>query len=120
MRHCEKLMHSAVWDRITSEESTLLVASYMAHPSHKPLPKSALPKRFPLAPPPSTRPYPAQDLPAPTGEAASDAWVYEGDGNAATHLIRNSLAGGDVKTRGELMSLSGKVSRWMRDDITVT
>lgn len=114
-------MHlSAVWDRITSEESTLLVASYLAHPLHKPLPKSALPKRFPLAAPPPTRPYPAQDLPAPTGEAASDTWVYEGDGNAATHLVRNSLAGGDVKTRGELMSLSGKVSRWMRDDITVT
>lgn len=46
--------------------------------------------------------------------------MYEGDANAATHLIRNSLAGGDVKTRAELVSLGGKVSRWMRDDITVT
>lgn len=116
------LATDGLWDRITSEESTLLLASYLAHPSHTPLPKSALPKRFPLAPPPpgAERPYPAQDLPAPTGEAASDTWVYEGDENAATHLIRNSLAGGDVKTRGELVSLSGKVSRWMRDDITVT
>ncbi|WVO20711.1 uncharacterized protein IAS62_002010 [Cryptococcus decagattii] len=116
------LATDGLWDRITSEESTLLVASYLAHPSHKPLPKSSLLKRFPLAapPPPSARPYPAQDLCAPTGEAARDTWVYEGDGNAATHLIRNSLAGGDVTMRGELMSLSGKVSRWMRDDITVT
>ncbi|WVQ82583.1 hypothetical protein IAT38_004713 [Cryptococcus sp. DSM 104549] len=107
-----------LWDRITSEEATLLTASYLSHPTHSDIPKIALPNLFPLAPPlpADQRPYPAQDLPQPSAEA----WVYEGDANAATHLIRNSLAGADKKTRGELLSLTGKVSRWMRDDITVT
>ncbi|WVQ72334.1 hypothetical protein IAR50_001885 [Cryptococcus sp. DSM 104548] len=107
-----------LWDRITSEEAALLTASYLSHPTRKPIPKTSLPKLFPLAPPlpKSEQLYPAQELPQPEGET----WVYEGDENAATHLIRNSLAGGDVKLRGELMSLSGKVSRWMRDDVTVS
>jgi pyruvate dehydrogenase phosphatase len=60
-----------------------------------------------------------QDLPG-TGDRAAGSWVYEGDENAATHLIRNSLAGGDRKLRGELLSMHGGVTRWMRDDITVT
>ncbi|KAK8844684.1 hypothetical protein IAR55_006533 [Kwoniella newhampshirensis] len=107
-----------LWDRITSEEATLLLASYMAHPTHNEIAKTSLPNIFPLVPPlpASERLYPAQDLPQPPNET----WVYEGDENAATHLIRNSLAGGDKKARGELLSMHGEVTRWMRDDITVT
>ncbi|WVF66667.1 hypothetical protein IAT40_001408 [Kwoniella sp. CBS 6097] len=105
-----------LWDRITSEEATLLLASYLSHPKHADIPKTTLPTLFPLSEPTSERPYPVQDLPQPKGES----WAYEGDSNAATHLIRNSLAGADRKSRAELLSLSGKVSRWMRDDVTVT
>ncbi|RSH89527.1 hypothetical protein EHS25_002077 [Saitozyma podzolica] len=110
-----------LWDRITSEEATLLVASYLSHPNHPDIPKVAIPNIFPLQPPlpESQRPYPVQDLPG-TGDRAAGSWVYEGDENAATHLIRNSLAGGDRKLRGELLSMHGGVTRWMRDDITVT
>ncbi|OCF43111.1 hypothetical protein I317_03080 [Kwoniella heveanensis CBS 569] len=105
-----------LWDRLTSEEATLLLASYLAHPKHADIAKTTLPTLYPLAEPTSERPYPAQDLPQPKGES----WAFEGDNNAATHLIRNSLAGADRKSRAELLSLSGKVSRWMRDDVTVT
>jgi len=108
-----------VWDRITSEEATLLLASYMKHPVHPDIPKSYLPESFSLLAPALPRLYPTQDLPG-TGERKEGTWVYEGDQNAATHLIRNSLAGGDRKLRGELLSLRGDVTRWLRDDITVT
>jgi pyruvate dehydrogenase phosphatase len=110
-----------VWDRITSEEAILLVASYLSHPRHSDIPRKTLPTSFPLRPPlpESERPYPAQDQPG-TADRAEGSWVFEGDKNAATHLIRNSLAGGDRKLRGELLSINGKVTRWLRDDITVT
>lgn len=142
----------AVWDRITSEESTLLVASYLSHPTHPEIHKSTLPVQFPLrssiysaspiGPPHSTpcfssspsdtpaanpspattasdHPYPAEPLPG-SADRGVGTWVYEGDQNAATHLIRNSLGGGDRKGRNELLSLTGGVTRWLRDDITVT
>ncbi|WVO16054.1 hypothetical protein L204_103719 [Cryptococcus depauperatus] len=107
-----------LWDRLTSEEATLLVASYLAHSSHPPVYKTSLPKLFPLSSPLPLfqRLYPAQNYPQPEGET----WVYEDDSNAATHLIRNSLAGGNLDLRAKLLSLTGKVSRWMRDDVTVT
>lgn len=47
------------------------------------------------------------------GEVVSDMWVYEGDVNVVMYLIRNSLVGGDVKMRVELVSFGGKVLRWM-------
>jgi hypothetical protein len=46
-------------------------------------------------------------------------WCFEGDNCAATHLIRNALSA-DKKKRAELLSITGKVRRWFRDDITVT
>jgi len=110
---------TAVWDSITSEEATLLVASYLKHPTHPDIPKAYLPQQFPLKPPPAERPYPAQDLPG-TKSRADGTWAFEGDKNAATHLIRNSIAGGDRKERGELLSMTGKMTRWLRDDMTVT
>jgi pyruvate dehydrogenase phosphatase len=45
--------------------------------------------------------------------------VFEDD-NAATHLIKNSLAGSDEKKRNELLSMRYPISRWLRDDITCT
>ncbi|WVR03177.1 hypothetical protein IAU60_000168 [Kwoniella sp. DSM 27419] len=105
-----------LWDRLTSEEATLLVASYLAHPKHNDIAKTVLPKMLPLAETKGERPYPAQDLPQPT----DSSWSFEGDSNAATHLIRNSLAGANRKNRAELLSMTGEVTRWMRDDITVT
>ena len=108
-----------VWDRITSEESTLLVASYLNHPTHEDVSKVELANQVPLTPSAGERPYPSQDLPG-SGSRAEGTWVFEGDKNAATHLIRNSLAGGDRKLQGELLSMNGGVTRWFRDDITVT
>nr|XP_019048296.1 hypothetical protein I302_02066 [Kwoniella bestiolae CBS 10118]OCF27226.1 hypothetical protein I302_02066 [Kwoniella bestiolae CBS 10118] len=105
-----------LWDRLTSEESVLLLASYLSHPKHPDIPKTDLPNLYPLLPANGERPYPVQELPQPRDES----WAFEGDTNAATHLIRNSLAGANRKNRAELLSLNGKVSRWMRDDVTCT
>ncbi|KAK6904804.1 hypothetical protein I204_08407 [Kwoniella mangroviensis CBS 8886] len=105
-----------LWDRLTSEESVLLIASYLDHSKHSDISKTELPNLYPLLPSKGERPYPVQDLPQPK----DGSWAYEGDTNAATHLIRNSLAGANRKNRAELLSLNGKVSRWMRDDVTCT
>ncbi len=102
---------------MSSEEATLLVALYLAHPKHPDISKNALPSQFPLIPQ-ENRPYPAQDLPG-SKTRSTGGWVFEGDGNAATHLIRNSLHGDDRKSRNQLLSIQGKVSRDLRDDITV-
>lgn len=112
-----------MWDRITSEEATLLLASYLAHPTHPEIHKSQLPQHFPLKPYPPNfeRPYPAQDLPGSGSEERSTGtWAFEGDANAATHLIRNSLGGGNKQLRAEYLSLKAPVTRWLRDDVTVT
>ena len=114
------LMRHVVWDSITSEEATLLVASYLKHRTHPDIPKTILPTAFPLMPTsPQERLYPIQDLPG-TASRSNGAWVFEGDENAATHLIRNSLAGADRQYRAELLSMHGKVVRRVRDDVTVT
>ncbi|WRT63309.1 uncharacterized protein IL334_000214 [Kwoniella shivajii] len=105
-----------LWDRLTSEESVLLLASYLSHSTHPDIPKTQLPKLFPLVQPTEERPYPVQELPQPTGAS----WAYEGDSNAATHLIRNSLAGANRKNMAELLSMTGEVTREMRDDVTCT
>lgn len=110
---------TTVWDRITSEEAALLVASYLAHPTHPDVPKQYLPSQIAFHPPPSERPYPVEPLPGTKGRDEG-SWCFEGDKNAATHLIRNSLGGGDRKERGELLSMDGKMTRWLRDDITVS
>lgn len=128
---------AAVWDNMTSEEATLLLASHLAHPTHSDIHKSTLPQQFPLAPYPGqsadaattpaqqaaltagTRLYPVEDLPG-SAPRSNGTWCFAGDDNAATHLIRNSLGGGDKAKRRELLSLKGDVSRWFRDDVTVT
>ena len=94
------------------------MASYLSPPPSTSIPKTSLPEQYRLAPPIEPRPYPADPLPASTEEKKKGSWTY-GDKNAATHLIRNSLAGGDVEKRIELLSLHGDVARWLRDDISV-
>jgi pyruvate dehydrogenase phosphatase len=94
------------------------MASYLTPPPSTSIPKTSLPERYHLAPAVEPRPYPADPLPATTDAKKLGSWTY-GDKNAATHLIRNSLAGGDVEKRTELLSLHGEISRWLRDDISV-
>jgi pyruvate dehydrogenase phosphatase len=103
---------------MTSEEAALLVAGYLAHPKRPDVSKEKLAAEIPLSTT-EPRPFPVQDLPG-KGKKASGAWAFEGDDNAATHLIRNALGGADRKIRGELLSLHGKVARYFRDDMTVT
>lgn len=109
-----------MWDSLTSEEATLLVASYMRDRKRADIPKIYLPQMFPLVPTPdSERPYPVEDLPG-QGSRRQGSWAYDGDDNAATHLIRNSLGGGDRQSTAQLLSLHGPISRYKRDDVTVT
>lgn len=107
-----------MWDRITSEEATLLTAAYLKEKKRDDVSKAKLAEEVPLKTT-EPRPYPVQDLPG-SGNRDGGQWVFEGDDNAATHLIRNALGGGDRKLRGELLSLHGKVARYFRDDMTVT
>lgn len=109
---------TAVWDRITSEEAALLMAGYLAHPKREDVNKEKLASEITVAAT-EPRPYPVQEMPG-TGKRKTGAWAFEGDDNAATHLIRNALGGADRKERGELLSLHGKTARWFRDDMTVT
>lgn len=94
------------------------MASYISPPPTSALPKTSLPEQFHLLPPVEPRAFPAEPLPATTDKKKNGSWVY-GDKNAATHLIRNSLAGGDTEKRNELLSMHGEVTRWLRDDISV-
>lgn len=110
------LATDGLWDCITSEEATLLVAGYLAHGKRDDISKSDLAKQIPLKRT-EPAPYPVQDMPG-VGARSRGQWVFEGDANAATHLIRNAIGEGDRKRRGELLSLHGKVSRWFRDDCT--
>lgn len=107
-----------MWDRITSEEATLLTAAYLSEKKRADVNKAKLAQEVPVKTT-TPRPFPVQDLPG-SGKRDQGQWVFEGDANAATHLIRNALGGGDRKLRGELLSLNGKVARYFRDDMTVT
>ncbi|TXT13174.1 hypothetical protein VHUM_01575 [Vanrija humicola] len=111
------LATDGLWDRITSEEATLLMAAYIANAKRPDVGKATLADEIKVK---TTEPrlYPVEDLPG-KGKRTDGTWAFEGDENAATHLIRNALGGGDRKLRGELLSLHGKVSRYMRDDMTV-
>lgn len=94
------------------------MAAYLAEKRRGDVSKSVLAKELNVKTT-EPRPYPVQDLPG-SGKRDAGQWVFEGDVNAATHLMRNALGGGDRKLRGELMSLNGKVARYFRDDMTVT
>lgn len=107
-----------MWDRLTSEEAAALVASFMTQPKRDDVPKAELPQELKLTTT-EPRPFPVQALPG-TADRAKGEWAFEGDDNAATHLIRNAFGGGDRKERSELLSLHGKASRYFRDDVTVS
>lgn len=112
------LATDGLWDCITSEEATLLVAGYLAHAKREDIGKTDLANQIKVKRT-EPAPYPVQDMPG-TGKRAQGVWVFEGDENAATHLIRNAQGLGDRKRRGELLSLHGKVARWFRDDTSTT
>ncbi|KAL1406953.1 hypothetical protein Q8F55_006365 [Vanrija albida] len=112
------LATDGLWDRITSEEATVLMAAYLANAKRPDVGKVTLAEEIKVKTT-EPRPYPVEDLPG-QGKRTDGQWAFEGDANAATHLIRNALGGGDRKLRGELLSLHGKVSRYMRDDMTVS
>lgn len=121
----------SVWDRMSSEEATLLISAHVAHPHHPDVSKTTLPSLFPQAPPTADHPWPVQPLPGSTPEQQKEyvfkstsaenrgSWAFE-DTNAATHLIRNSLGGNDRDLRTKILSCKGDHSRQMRDDITAT
>ncbi|KAK4688528.1 pyruvate dehydrogenase phosphatase, partial [Tremellales sp. Uapishka_1] len=111
------LASDGLWDRLSSEEATLLAAAYLEHPSHADIPKALLPQQFPLAAVSEPRPYPAQEMPG-QGSRSRGGWVFEGDKTIATHLIRN-MFGDDRELRKRVFSASGGNARNMRDDVTV-
>lgn len=94
------------------------MAGYMKHPKRADVSKTTLANELAVATT-EPRPYPADELPG-TGKRAQGYWAFEGDDNAATHLMRNAFGGGDRKLQAELLSLNGKVARYFRDDMTVT
>jgi pyruvate dehydrogenase phosphatase len=111
-----------VWDKLSSEEACLLAAAYYDRPVRDPIAKTHLPKEYPLVPPAEgvKRPHPAEPLPGTMGVYAEGHWVFQGDDNAATHLIRNAMGRGDDWERQRMLSLTGPMARSCRDDTTVT
>lgn len=107
-----------VWDRLTSEEATLLTAAHLASPIHPDIPKTALLGLYPQTVPPYDHPWP-KNLPpgSSTCHMNKGSWVFE-DQNASTHLIRNALMGGDRDLRRKVLSCKPPQARQMRDDIT--
>ena len=61
--------------------------------------------------------WPAEPLPGTNEDDKDKSWAFE-DSNAATHLIRNSLAGSNRKLFRQVLSCRGDHLREMRDDIT--
>lgn len=94
------------------------MAGYLAHPKHPDMSKEAAATESGITTT-EPRPYPIDDMPG-TGKRAKGSWAYEGDSNAATHLIKNAFGGADRKGRGELLSVTGKITRYLRDDVTIT
>lgn len=104
-----------VWERMTSEEATLLIAAQTATSGE--VNKSALPQRFSFNEPSQDRPYPAEDLPGTTPLNSQGTWTFKDD-NSALHLIRNCLGPGDGFERRHLLSMRTPYVRAFRDDIT--
>ncbi|WVQ81289.1 hypothetical protein IAT38_003412 [Cryptococcus sp. DSM 104549] len=107
------LATDGLWDRMTSEEASLLLASHLAAQHSPDVPKDLLPSIFPHTPslPEDQHPFPKEEL------ATTGSWVFEDD-NAATHLVRNSLGGGDRVLRKQFLSMRSPGVRAIRDDIT--
>ena len=120
-RSADEVAHSltAVFDRMTSEEASLLTVAHLEHPHHAPIPKAMLPKQFPHRPPTLPRPFPAEPMPG-SRDRCEGEWVFMDD-NAATHLIRNQLGsrGWEAETRRRVLSMEGGFTSSMRDDTSI-
>ena len=110
-----------MWDMLSSEEACLLLAAYYDRPLRDPISKTELPHLYPFTLPlkGSRKPYPAEPLPGTTGVYSKGEWVFKGDDNAATHLIRNGLGRGSDWERQRFLSLTPPWSRKYRDDTSV-
>ncbi|OCF59968.1 hypothetical protein L486_02641 [Kwoniella mangroviensis CBS 10435] len=107
------LATDGLWDRVTSEEASHLVASHMMHEIHPDQSKLQV-----MASCPHTSPLPNNDHPFPKEDMRVEGrWVYE-DTNAATHLIKNALGGDDRELRRQFLSLRSPGARSARDDTT--
>lgn len=116
---CLLVAEDSVWARMTPEEACLIqVASVSGQKLPETMPKTALQALFPFSPPNEPRPFPQADLPCTTASNSSGSWIFAGDGNAATHLVRNCVARGDAELAQILLSARGGLVRQMRDDIS--
>nr|ODN73091.1 hypothetical protein L203_06683 [Cryptococcus depauperatus CBS 7841] len=102
-----------LWDRMTSEEASHLLAAHLANPKREQVERVALPLMFPHQEPlpNDVHPYPKEDM------TTEGSWVFEDD-NSALHLTRNSLGGGDKELRRQFLSMQNPGVRNVRDDIT--
>ncbi|WWC57904.1 uncharacterized protein I303_100439 [Kwoniella dejecticola CBS 10117] len=107
------LATDGLWDRVTSEEASYLLASHLIHDIHPDVPRNQIMVTCPHSPP-----APGSDHPHPQEEPRVDGqWVYE-DSNSATHLIRNAIGGEDRELRRQFMSMKKPGARSVRDDTT--
>ncbi|WWC70669.1 uncharacterized protein I206_104620 [Kwoniella pini CBS 10737] len=108
-----------LWDKISSEESILLLSAHLSNSIQNPIPKSKLPNMFSQIDNFDERPYPSEELPGTIEKNSKGNWLFE-DKNSATHLIRNGLDGnGDKEIHNMILSLTGSGAREVRDDTSV-
>ncbi|ODO01902.1 hypothetical protein L198_02631 [Cryptococcus wingfieldii CBS 7118] len=102
-----------LFDRLTSEEVSHLLAGHHSNPKQDDVDKVVLPMLHPHYESLSENehPFPKEEMQTEGG------WVFE-DKNAAIHLIRNSLGGADRELRRQFLSLRKPGVRQARDDIT--
>ncbi|WWC67048.1 uncharacterized protein I206_100955 [Kwoniella pini CBS 10737] len=107
------LATDGLWDRMTSEEASYLLASHFTHEIQQDVSKVDVMAYCPHTLPAmdNEHPYPKEEL------NVHGKWVYE-DANAATHLIRNAIGGEDRELRRQLMSMKRPGARSVRDDTT--
>lgn len=104
---------------MTPEEACLLTAAHHGPTSVSAgdtISKPALTASVPFEPPQEPRPWPLADLPCTTPENSAGVWLFKDQDNAATHLVRNSLARGDEQLTHLSLSARGGLTRRMRDD----
>jgi pyruvate dehydrogenase phosphatase len=104
-----------VWDRLSSEEAALLTAAYLDEPTRPDVPKTDLPSLYPFAATRQPAPFPVSDAPG-VGCKAKGIWVFDGDENAATHLIRNAINLGSRAVGQMSLSIRTREAKPLRDD----
>lgn len=106
-----------VWDELSAEEATRLIAAHLEKPRSKDVAKKDLVKDVPMIPSGDRAAY-TVGLPGAFSDDLTGHWTFDDD-NAATHLVRNCTGRGDPWSRRRLVSMKDGLVRWMRDDVTV-